>query len=315
MRTFNDIVKSESKRRKEALLKLHSFITNPGRFSVLLLGARGTGKTYWLQNFQNLYKTNSRILDSIYLLNASNANSYSESDWTEIFKKTNKGLLVIKDVENLSKKTQALLFDGISTGQGGKLGFKKKEFDIRIAFTSTKDISKLRDNELYLSHKFFDRICQFAVELPTHETGSSYIWEDFKKTWKKMNFQSHSELPSADLREWLESNNLTLFGNFRDLDKIAIIWHNYRLLGTNEDSILLKVKSDFINFCKYPENKSDEKKQLEIRSEFTWADNLDYFKMKYVEYLIEKYGKLKIGAKEADVSYRTMERWASAKRK
>lgn len=309
MEKLNLLLKSESKRRKEAISKLHSYVINPGRFSILLLGARGTGKTYWLQELQNLYKTKSIFLDNITLINSSVINSYSKSDWTKVFEKSNNGLLVIQDIENLNKESQALLFDGISTGQGGKIGFEKKEFDIRIAFTSSKNIALLRDNELYLSHKFFDRICQFAVELPSYEKGSSIIWKDFVKTWRKMNFQEHLDLPSTELKDWLESNNLTLFGNFRDLDKIAIIWHNYRLLGTEEASILDKVKKDFINFCKYPENKSDGKKHLEIRSELSWDDNLHYFKMRYKEYIIAKYGSLKLGAKEAGNSYRTMERW------
>jgi DNA-binding NtrC family response regulator len=309
-----DLIKNENNQRKIAITKLNSYISNPGRFSTLIIGFRGTGKAYWLTQIQELHKKSTNNLDGITFVNAIKASGFTEKDWIKTFKEANKGLLVITDIEELTKASQATLFEGISTGEGGKFGFKEKVHDIRIAFTSTKSISSLRDSETYLTHKFFDRICQFAVKLPSYKDGNRKIWQDFKKTWKKMCFQQHNKLPGIELREWLENSSVILHGNFRDLDKLAINWHNYRLNDSiEEEKILNLVRSDFDAFYRYPEHNSDIKREFEISEDLTWYDNLDNFKEAYTSFIKERYGSLKQGAKRAGISHRTMERWANGK--
>lgn len=313
---IESLIKSENKQRKQAIKKLNSFLTNPGRFSVLVIGFRGTGKAHWLTQIQELHKRSTNNLDTIIFINAIKASRFTEKDWIDTFEEANNGLLVITDTEELTKAGQAVLFEGISTGEGGKFGFKKKEYDIRIAFTSTKSISSLRDSETYLTHKFFDRICQFAVKLPSYKEANIKIWQDFVKTWKKMNFEQHNKLPGNELKEWLKNGNIILHGNFRDLDKLAINWHNYRLQkGIDEENILELVKSDFNDFYRFPEHNDNLKREFEISEDLPWNDNLDNFKEAYTRFIKERYGSLRQGAKKAGISYRTMERWANGKGK
>lgn len=313
---IKELLKNENNKRKEAINKLNSYLTNPGRFSILVIGNRGTGKTHWLNQLQITHKSTSKNLDNISFINAIKSNHFTNTEWENIFKKSNNGLLVINDIEELNKKGQATLFEGISTGEGGKFGFNKKKYDLRIAFTSTKSISTLRDNETYLTHKFFDRICQLAVKLPFYVGADKSIWRDFKKTWKKMCFKEHNKLPGNELKEWLENGNNILHGNFRDLDKLAINWHNYRLqINTKEENILNLVKSDFNEFYRFPEHNDNLKRKFEISEDITWQDNLDNFKEAYTRFIKEKDGSLKQGAKRAGVSYRTMERWENSKGK
>ncbi|MCL5129350.1 sigma 54-interacting transcriptional regulator [Algibacter sp. L4_22] len=305
---ISNIIKNETKQRKDAIIKLNSYLTNPGRFSILILGSRGTGKAHWLKEIQSLHKEDDKNLDELVFISAFNTNKYNEADWINLFKSSNNGLLVISDIEELNKESQGLLFNGISTGQGGMFGFKEKKFKIRIAFTSTKDITTLRDNETFLTHKFFDRICQFAVKMPTFQEANIFIWEDFQKSWDKMSFQNHNEYPE-DLKIWLKKLESPLYGNFRDLDKLAINWHNYRLLGKKEDKILALVREDFFNYYHYPEHKTDINSTFEISKSCDWDGNLKKFRLFYKNYIKNKYGTLRKGEKESKMSYRTMEKW------
>ncbi|QHI35294.1 hypothetical protein IMCC3317_06400 [Kordia antarctica] len=310
MDKMNDLFKTEIGKRREAVQKLNSFITNPGRFSILFLGSRGTGKAHWLKELQEFYKKEADLnLQKSVFIGAANSNKNGENDWIKIFEKVNHGLLVITDVEELTKESQALLFKGISSGQGGKFGFDKKEYDIRIAFTSTKSVSSLRDSEVYLAHKFFDRICQFAVELPSYKDYNRSIWKDFKKTWNKMSFEKENNLPEGKLREWLENQGHSFYGNFRDLDKIAVNWHNYRLQGNSEEKILDLLRKDFDRFYKFPEHSDNFIKEFQISEDSNWKANLNDFKLFYKQYISEKYGSLRKGETETAISYRTMERW------
>lgn len=302
------LIKGEGKKRKAAIIKLNSYLTNPGRFSILILGFRGTGKAHWLKEIQNIYKEDNKILDHIVSISAFNTNKYNEQDWTNLFNDSDNGLLVISDIEDLNKESQGLLFNGISTGDGGMFGFKEKEFNIRIAFTSTKDITTLRDNETYLTHKFFDRICQFAVKMPTFDEANYFIWEDFKKSWDKMSFESHNEYPEG-LKIWLNKLESPLYGNFRDLDKLAINWHNYRLLNKKEDKILKLVRDDFFNYYHFPEHKTDINNEFEISKSTGWDGNLKNFRLFYKNYIKTKHGSLRKGEIESKMSYRTMEGW------
>ncbi|WP_405376987.1 sigma 54-interacting transcriptional regulator [Nonlabens sp. Asnod3-A02] len=313
---IDSLLREENSRRKKAIKKLNSYLTNPGRFSILVIGLRGTGKAHWLTQLQKHHEAYSRNLESITFINALKSNHFTITDWESTFKKSNNGLLVLTDIEELNKEGQATLFEGISTGEGGKFGFNEKIYDIRIAFTSTKSISSLRDSQAYLTHKFFDRICQFAVKFPSYHQGDRNTWKDFKKTWSKMSFEEHNHLPGIELKEWLENGSIILHGNFRDLDKLAINWHNYRLQdGIEEEHILELVKSDFNDFYRFPEHNDNLKREFEISEDITWNDNLDNFKEVYTRFIKEKYGSLKQGAQKAGISYRTMERWANGRGK
>lgn len=299
-------LKNEPKQRKNAIEDLISFLTNPGRFSILVLGDRGTGKSHWIKKIALHYKEKD-CLGKIVSINSLTINDKTEDYWDVKFKEADQGLLVIKDVEKLNNQTQAMLFEFLST-TNGKYGLNEKNFTCRIIFTSTFSIETLRDTEEFLSHYFFDRIAQLVTRFPSFSETDRSIWNDFKTTWDKMEFPKE-DFPN-NFQSWIESNSQKLHGNFRDLDKLAINWRNYQLRkGFNDDDILKKVTSDFTSYFHFPEHKSELNDNYYIKENIDWNDNLNNFRLVYKNWIKNKYGSLRKGEKFAKVSHRTMERW------
>lgn len=63
------LLKSETKERTEAIRKLEGFLLNPGRFSVLVLGMRGTGKSHWINEIQKC-NSSDKHLKGLVVVNA-----------------------------------------------------------------------------------------------------------------------------------------------------------------------------------------------------------------------------------------------------
>ena len=309
MNNFLDIINKEPTERVESIKKLESFLLNPGKFSILVLGDYGTGKTHWIKEIQK-NNQDKEFLKKIFFLNAGTLkNSNTKEYWEAQFKLAHKNLLVIEDVELLTKDSQEILFEGLSTGLGAKYGFDDKTYQFRIAFTSSYSIGELRDKDIYLNKRFFGRIAQLVVKFPSIKNSKDFVWNDFLKSWKKMAFENKNEIPGSELSLWLLQNYREIHGNFRDLDKIAINWHNYRLMGTKESEILKLVIADFKILYHLPEQKSENKSIFIIDNSLDWEGNFTNFKSKFKEWVKEEYGSLKEGAEKVKISYRTMERW------
>lgn len=303
---MNSCYQDEPPERAKAIKKLEGYLRNPGRFSILMLGLHGTGKTHWLTTLQQAHNTADCLTGTV-IVNAGLAMHTSQDYWEEQFEKARGKLLVVEDIDKLSKEMQEILFEGMSTGEGGKFGFEEKKYELRIAFTSIYSIKTLRDSDT-LSNKFFDRIAQFIVELPSYVDIKKGIWADFKKSWKKMHFKKQKSIP-IKLKGWLEFNSHKFNGQFRDLDKIAINWHNYRLIGENEEHILDLVTKDFSTYLHYPEHSTELPTAFYLKEKEDFAANLQAFKKYYKSWLTKEYGSLKKGAKHAGKSDRTMEGW------
>lgn len=291
--------------RKEPIEELIFFLKNPGRFSILVLGARGTGKTHWINKIAEQYKSED-CLSKVVSINGLIAKDKMEEYWEEKLKEADNGLLVINEVEDLSKQAQSILFEMLSTSDG-KYGFKEKKYQCRLVFTSTYDIKTLRDTEEHLLHYFFDRISQLVTIFPSFMDKDGNIWKDFLATWNKMNFPKN-DIPK-DLKTWIEINSMKFHGNFRDLDKLAINWRNYQLKGVKETDIQSKVTEDFHAIYHFPEHKSELSDAFYIDNSLNWDDNLKKFRRQYKQWIISQYGTLRKGEKKAGISYRTMERW------
>lgn len=310
MRTMNLL--TQPKIRKEAIEKLYGFLQNQGRFSILILGLRGTGKSFWLNNLITTQKKELTCAQKVIERHAALINDYSKGEWTKLFKSAHNGVLVINDVEKLSHYSQELLFECISTGEGGLYGFDKKEYMVRIVFTSSVDIKLLRENNRMLLNRFFDRISQLVVEFPSFHQSSRNVWSDLESVWQHLQFPTESK-PGNELKNWLSENAESLHGNFRDLEKIAINYRNLQMHIKSEKIIVSNVIADFKNFTHFPEHETIESRSFEIR------DDMDYYKdilpgiRKFVkDYALRRYdGKLKRAPAEKPfgVPYRTMERW------
>ncbi|MDR0612973.1 MAG: ATP-binding protein [Dysgonamonadaceae bacterium] len=310
MSSKNLFYESEPNYRQLVIKRLIQYLKNPGRFSILLSGKRGTGKSHWLQQ---IYTDREDIeacdcFSTIHTVNGIIAKDYDENKWKEQFKKADNGLLVIDEVEEIGKSSQAILFEFLSTTDG-QYGWETKEYNCRIVFTSTFEIKTLRDTEQYLSHKFYDRISQLVVQMPSFEDKNKNIEKDFETTWRKMNFPK-KELPKDKFESWLKENSHKFHGNFRDLNKLAINWHNCKISSIDDDTTYEKVTKEFFEIYHFPKHNSENANAFYIGQESdNYKDNLNKFKMQYKEWLKEKYGSIRKGEKIAGISYRTMDGW------
>ncbi len=301
---MDTIFKKEPKKRQERIRKLKFYMENPGYFPILLLGERGVGKTFWIENLIE----EKQLQGAFMFINAFLAEE-TEEYWDKLFKKTNNGCLIIEEAERLSKKNQELLFQSMMTNNG-KYGFKDKKYLIRLIFTTSYDISALKNTEEYLSHKFFDRISQLVVRFLSFKDFSANIKQDFIYTWEKFKFEDKHKIPQGDIIKWLELNADTkLQGNFRDLDKICINWHNYRLMGYKEDDIYKQVIDNFQQYLKYPKHKTEQHNEFIFSNDLKHDDIMKAFRQQYKKWAKQEFGTLKVAGEKLGISHRTMERW------
>ncbi len=270
------------------------------------MGKRGTGKSFWLERIQKKNIKISHSIDINYI--NSRLIEPTVTAINKLLSDSNKKYLVIEDVERLSPLVQELFFEALSTGNG-KYGIGIKKYECRVVFTSSFEIKYLRDTEEYLIHKFFDRISQLVVELPSFTDAHRSVWKDFVATWDKMEFEKRNEIPGESLQDWIEKTSYLFHGNFRDLDKIAINWHQWRLAGLSENDIHKRVISDFEQYFHFPEHSSDLSNAYYIEEGKTFSELQKDFKMKVKAWAKLKYGTLRKAEKPLGTSYRTIERW------
>ncbi len=303
---YSELLKTQPKNRKEVIERLDNYLQNPGKFSILLLGKRGTGKSFWLEKIQKKNIKVPHSLEIIYI--NSRLIEPSTTSINKLLSESNKKYLVIEDAERLSHTVQELLFEALSTSNG-KYGIGTKKHECRIIFTSSFDIKYLRDTEEYMLHKFFDRISQLVIELPSFTESHRSVWNDFMATWDKMEFEEHNKTPGKELQIWIEKTSHLFHGNFRDLDKIAINWHQCRLAGITEPEILKRVVNDFDKYFHFPEHRVDLSNAYYLEEGKTYDQLLNDFKLQVKNWAKTVYGTLRKAEKDLGVSYRTMERW------
>lgn len=296
--------------RESEIIKLENAIKFPGRFSILVLGDQGTGKTHWIvkiiEDTDNKKEIQFFIESPIQL--AGSLCEESKEFWEHTFKKADKKVLIIDEVEKLTNKCQEILFDGLST-VNGKLGFDEKTYEIILVFTSTFPINKLRDDRRFLTAKFFDRISQIVIEFPNFEKTQRSVYEDFNSTWTKMKFEN--EIPKSDeFQKWLQSEAYRMHGNFRDLDKIAINWHFQQSIEKDEAIILEKLKKEFREYLHNPSQKIYEDNIVVLDEDLKYIELLNNFRKKVKTWSIAlNYGDNKKASEMLGISNRTMERW------
>ncbi len=296
--------------REEALNKLEVFMLNPGRFTILVTGSRGTGKLHGIDHlFQHVTSTDESELEEKTIKTISHCEARhwpSDSKGMDaLLKKNHFGVIVLKDVDQLSFEQQNMLFDLLSTSNG--LFGIKKQHQVRMIFTSSKNIEDLRTENIYLTGKFWDRISQLTVEMPSFKKDPSTIVKDFHAVWNKMEFDSQPEYKAlagipknAKLEAFLENHSGSFEGNFRDLDKIAILYFNYRILLYKdkrkisepvESEIVQNVKEDFLGKLQLHTNPVDELSIFRFREEHH-SVLLQNFKIALRKWAVRKFGSV-----------------------
>lgn len=314
-------ITTQGKHRREAVELLSHFMRNPGWFSILLGGARGTGKSFWVQKIYAAFQGIEGLEEyqkPLLIKRADQIPADREAIAT-LFRDAQMGALVIEDIDELPEvPQQRLLLEALVTGDG-KLGLGDERDYIRIIFTTSKPISDLKSGENRLLPELWDRISQLVVELPSFAVEKENILQDFNATWGKMQFDILSNMPDLrELKEWLEAESGHFHGNFRDLDKICILWHQYRLIvygdmakisAPLEVKVFERVKADFERFSSFPLQQSDESMVFEFEEGHSKTVLEKRFRKKFKTWALKTYGTMQKAAKELDMSPRTMDRW------
>jgi len=230
----------------ELINQLESYLSNPGRFAVLILGERGVGKTKWVQD-----KCKEKLV-------IANCASFADDTMAESelfgYKKgaftgaTEDGALFFDEVHNLSPRVQEKIMTALQTeskepNKGKfrirKLGETKSHYvTVRPIFASNLTLKKLREK---LLPDLYDRISQLVIEIPSIQESKIDLKEAFKGVWVGMQFVEHPKLPELpEFEKWLKKIHLE--GNYRTLQNMAINWHQGRLMKLNEDEVFAFVK-------------------------------------------------------------------------
>ncbi len=326
---MNQIVTVGSPLREQAYKRLKVFLVNPGKFCLIVVGARGTGKHFAIENAFREIKTANRkklCVEKLEFISAVKIPS-SVAEIDTLLKKHQNQTLVIEDVERLTEEQQDLLFIALSTTDG-KFGVEKK-FNVRLVFTSSKDIEVLREDENQLHGLFWDRISQLVVEFPSYKKENGSVVKDFHSTWQKMNFENtegfeHFAVPpkNATLEKFLEDYAEKFDGGFRDLDKLACMYFNYRILlygekkkilDETEKKIVETIKEDFISKTQLHSAEGNDLSVFQIRPGFTMDDLIGQFKIQVRSWGKKEYGTFSLAENKLKLGQGTMKNWTDKK--
>ncbi len=294
--------------RMQAYNKLKVFLANPGKFCLIVLGDRGSGKHFAIEcAFKEIALDAGKDLCLEGLTFIEPADLPEESiKLNELFKANEYKTIVIENVEELTDEQQRLLFKALSTSDG-TFGVDEK-INLRIVFTSSKDIDSLRTGKDLLG-LFWDRISQLVVEMPSYKKDGSEILKDFYSTWEKMNFEKTkgykhlSETPkNVKLEMFLEDNAEKFEGGFRDLDKIACLYFNYRIfhygnekriLEPTEKKVVESVIDDFFSKSQMLGGSGNDESIFQFEVGLKHHELLGRFKMQMRRWAVKEYDTIK----------------------
>ena len=241
----------------------------------------------------------------------------------ECFQKNEFRTFVIKNVDQLNEKQQTLMFKALSTTDG-KFGCKEKR-SVRFVFTSSKDSDDLRHDGKLLKGIFWDRISQLVVELPSYKDDSMYAMRDFKDTWLKMKFEETpgykhlAELPeNSYLQVFIDKHAESFTGGFRDLDKLACMYFNYRIYyykidrkidQETEKDIVKCIKEDFLSKSQLQDDTEIDRTLFTIKE----GKSMDELKREFFYHVRswarKRYGTYQKGADKLGISESTMKNY------
>ncbi len=322
---MNDIKFLGGPKRMLAFQKLKVFLGNPGKFCLIVLGGRGTGKHFSIEHAFKEISQNAgldRCLTQLEFWPSSKVPESTE-DLDELFRTHQNQTLIIEDVEQLTRAQQDLLFAALSTSDG-TFGIQEK-FNLRIAFTSSKDPDALREDENLLVGQFWDRISQLVVSIPSYKDEPENVEKDFHATWRKMRFEltpgyeHFAPIPQNEsLRNFLKVNAEKFEGGFRDLDKLACMYFNYRILkyatgkrilDDTEKEIVLEIKADFFHKSQLQSHSENDFSVFQIKPGFTMDDLIGQFKIQVRNWGKREYGTYSNAEKKLRLGQGTMKNW------
>jgi hypothetical protein len=314
--------------RMLAFQKLKVFLTNPGKFCLIVLGSRGTGKHFAIDRaFEQCPSKGDKelCLQKIKFLSTSEI-PQDEENIDKLFKDSQHQTLVVEDVEDLNDEQQNLLFTALST-EDGRFGIESK-YNLRFVFTSSEEADSLRAGDS-LQGLFWDRISQLIVEFPSFKIEKESIMQDFIETWKKMKFQETKNFEhlggipkNAKLETFLENHADKFEGGFRDLDKITCLYFNYRIyyyenkkkiLEEIENKIVEDVIIDFFGKSQLHSSSGNDLSTFQILPGVSWNDLKGQFKIQVRNWGKKEYKTIAKAEERLVLKPGTMKNWTNRK--
>lgn len=226
----------QSPKRKLAQLKMDAY--RKMGFAILILGERGTGKSRLVERLEKqekeVFSVNCAAFDDDNKAE-SELFGYEKGAFTGadkatkgLFEEAKGGMLFFDEVHHLSKRVQGKLMKALQTDSENKYryrrlgGTKERITKFTAIFASNLPLDQLKEA---LLPDFFDRIAQLIIELPSLRETKEELEADWKAIWAQLKFEKAQLPKDARLLTWLRGQ--PLYGNFRDLQKIAVYYKSY----------------------------------------------------------------------------------------
>ena len=313
-------------------------------FSILLLGERGIGKSQKIKEVkEQLDKdakergtgeiievncatfTDDNLAESRLFGYKKGAFTSADKDTEGLIKEAENGILFLDEVHALSRVIQEKLMKAFQTDENNTMSIRRigdnkveeKVKNVKLIFATNKSIDELRK---VLLPDFYDRIVQYVIAIPPLRETREDIYEDWEKVWGYLKFENAPQAPkSSQLIAWLKK--LPLYGNYRDLQKIAMYYHAFNEFNEEERKKIcnnLGVACDALSYTKkqfelyHSPNNEAEGKIISVKLDL---DNLKAkdlqieFNYQLYAWAKKMYGKEKTIAEKLGVEVRTLNNW------
>lgn len=255
---FNLYSDTKSNPRKLVNKKMKVFLESG--FSILLLGERGIGKSDIASKASQTLKHNGKLIQA-------NCASFDDDNKAEselfgygkgaftgglpsgkegLIEEADNGILFLDEVHHLSKFVQAKLMKALQTDKLNRMSIRKmgdseeKKVKCRLIFATNKTIQELRTS---LLPDFYDRIVQHVVNIPPLRETKEDRMKDWANVWKNLRLPGKPKPPEDEkLNKWIKT--LPLYGNYRDLQKIAMYYNSFSNFD-DETKTMLNEKTPF----------------------------------------------------------------------
>ncbi len=303
-------VYSETKSPSRELVnkKMETFLKTG--FSILLIGERGIGKSKIASEAKQSFDSKNPFIEA-------NCASFDEDSKAEaelfgyekgaftgantekkgLLEAANGGILFLDEIHHLSKLVQAKLMKALQTDKYNKMSIRRmgsnKEIKVecRLIFATNKSINELHN---LLLPDFYDRIVQHVVNIPALRETVEDRLNDWDNLWKSLKFKGDAP-KDLELIKWLKQ--LTLYGNYRDLQKIAIYYNSFNQF--DEETIKMMNETNAFQYAKKEFEKYHspiiqiEKEKFNFNINKTTKEMLADYLFELQDWAVNKFGERK----------------------